>query len=658
LKKNIKEGRGKMCGFCGTIGGGPREERRKLVEKMNKVIAHRGPDEFGYYHDDFISLGHRRLSIIDLKTGTQPISNEQGNIWIVYNGEIYNFLELRQNLVNKHYFKTNTDTEVIVHLYEERGIDCFAKLDGMFSFALWDKKQRKLFLVRDNFGIKPLHYYYDGKRLVFCSEIKGILQDKKIKREVDFQALHYFLNVRYIPGERTLLKNIYRLPPAHYLLFQPGKMVIRKYWSLKIKKAGAKKESYYQEGIREHLRRAIKKQLISDVPVGVYLSGGMDSSSVVALMSSIVREPFKVFTLGFNEPTDEFEDARRIARQFNVSHYEKLLPLSPLKNFPEVIWYVEEPKVNILQGFLLAKFAKEKVKVILGGLGGDELFAGYEIYQYINPSLIFHKIVPEYFSKTIFQNISNFIFNFQNTTGTLRFDEYRKGLQMLLSVGNPLRYYLILRNCWDYDKKAYENIYSQDLLKENLQPTFLQFEKYFSNKSSPLEEVLWAEFNTKMVNDFLLLEDRVSMANGLEVRVPFLDRELVEFAFSIPTSLKIKNNCPKYIFRKTMKGILPSKTITKKKWGFTFNPYFQFKKDLKKTAEEVLTKKRIEKQGFFNYGYIKKIIEYPPHPKLRWHYFMLWKLVGFQYWYEMFIKGKSWQEVNEILEEEKVGSKK
>ncbi len=627
-----------MCGIAGVVGP---DASVALIERMTEALSHRGPDDIGYHQDGQVFLGQTRLKIIDLVTGDQPMSNEDGTVWVVFNGEIYNFRELRKELERAgHRFHSNSDTEALVHGYEEYGTDLFRRLDGIFAFALWDSTGQRLFLVRDNFGVKPLHYFFDGRNLRFGSEIKAVLRDPGVPRCVDFQALHYFLNLRYIPGERTLIEGVRRVPPAHYLLFEQGRVRLERYFELQTETDRRRDPRDYEEGIRHHLKEAVRKQMVSDVPLGVYLSGGLDSSSLVAFMSELSSKPVETFCLGFNEPTDKLDDARLIADHFSTQHHEMTLEAEPLKRFPEVIWHAEEPKENILQGYLLAQFARQRVKVALGGLGGDELFAGYTNNQFIYPSESFHRLIPRGLSRGLLLPLSRGVFRLQNATGMLRLDEYRRGLQMLMALGDPARYYLILRNTWDYDPGAFANLYGPVLRGRRLEPTQDRFDEYFeSGNRDVLENALLAEFHTKMVDDFLLNEDRTSMAHGLEVRVPFLDRDLVQFSLGIPVDQKIRGNQTKRIFRKAMAPILPAHAVNKKKWGFSFNPYHQFSKDLKFVAERILTRERVEARGWLNYSYLRRILDHPPHPRLRWHYFFVWLALGLEIWCRMFIDG-------------------
>ena len=627
-----------MCGICGIAGACANSN---VAEMMNRSLRHRGPDGSGLYQDEGVVLGHTRLSIIDLQTGDQPMTNEDRSIWVVFNGEIYNYRELRRDLAEcGHRFHSTSDTEVLVHLYEEHGDMFLSRLDGIFAFALWDTRRRRLLLARDYAGVKPLHYHFDGVTLRFGSEVKAILQDPAVLRNVDYQALHCMLNLRYIPGERTLFDGIKRLLPSHYLVFEDGRLRISRYFELKIDSSSRHSEADYMEGLRHHVREAVRKQMVSDVPLGVYLSGGLDSSSIVAFMSQLVDHPVQTFAMGFNEPTDELDDACCVAEHFDTNHHAISLNPDPLRDYPKAIWYAEEPKENVLQGYLLAQFARQHVKVVLSGLGGDELFMGYLTNQYIYATQSLHKLVPSIIHRHLFQPLSRGIFVLQNATDTLWLDLYRRGIQMLLALGDPEQYYLIVRNTWDYDSGAFAKLYGPLMRAQSLALVHTQFDELFAvDQRTVMDQVLWSEFQTKMINDFLVNEDRTSMAHGLEARVPFLDRDLVRFAFSIPVDLKIRGNETKYIFRKAMQGLLPEPTLRKKKWGFSFNPYYQFQKDLRPVAERILTQRRVEQQGLFNYNYIRKILDHPAHPSLRWHYFFLWNLVGFQIWYSMFIEG-------------------
>ena len=500
-----------------------------------------------------------------------------------------------------------------------------------------------------------MHYYFKDEILLFGSEQKSILIHPKFERKINYNSLHSHLNLRYTQRNETLFEGIKRLPPAHFLELENGEIKIHAYWELKPTINHKMIEKDGIEQLNFHLKQAISRQLMSEVPLGVYLSGGLDSSAIVQKMHELGVENINTFTMGFNEPTDEFPDAERVAKHFNTNHHTLSLSMNPMEQFPEVIWHAEEPKINLLQGFNMSKFVKKDITVVLGGLGGDELFGGYDIHKLLKPFNTANQFVPPFLQKLLRWK-SDFLFKIQNASGTLKFDEYRRGMQTLLSIGNIEKMYLIVRNEWDFDEGMFKNIYSKKFLIERestLEPAYKEFEQFFQKAKglSDLDSVLFTEFQTKMVNDYLLTEDRMSMANSVEERVPFLDKDLVEFGFSIPNHLKIRDGQTKYLFRKAMEGKLPKKIISKKKWGFTVNPYLQFKKDLGTVAEKILTKEFVEQQGIFNYEYIRKILDYPPHPKLRWHYNYLWVVMGIAIWEKMYIQTDNFKEKKVNLED-------
>jgi asparagine synthase (glutamine-hydrolysing) len=375
------------------------------------------------------------------------------------------------------------------------------------------------------------------------------------------------------------------------------------------------------------------------VPIGVYLSGGMDSGSIVAMMRQVGAEDVNTFTLGFNEPTDENSDARITADFYHTNHRELRLDLNPMRNMPQVIWHAEEPKINLLQGFAMSDFVSQHVKVALGGLGGDELFSGYDIHKFVLPFNGLHHLIPRGFESAVASKLSDLLYRLQSGLMPKKFDEYRRGLQMILATGNIKKFYLILRNVWDFDRAHLGKIYHPYFLQHDLSPVSHEFDPLFEKYAgmTALDQVYLAEFGSKMLNDYLLVEDRMSMSHSLEERVPFLDLDLVRFGLSIPAKMKMTGGQTKGLLRKAMAPHLPERILNKKKWGFTFNPYLQFQKDLKSTAERILTKDRIESDQIFNYDYIRSILDAPPHPRLRWHYNYIWVLTGFYIWKSMFL---------------------
>jgi asparagine synthase (glutamine-hydrolysing) len=634
-----------MCGIAGIYHFDTRPpDAIRTVQAMAAAIAHRGMDDRGLFENRHLVLAHQRLSIIDLETGHQPLSNEDGSVVVAYNGEIYNFQELRKDLKARgHVFSTSSDTEVLVHLYEDFSLEMFAKLNGIFAFALWDNREERLILARDQFGVKPLHICHDKGRILFASEIKAILADRQVSPKLNMQAFHYFMNLRYVPGRTTLFDGIERLLPGEYAVVDKNGLRRRFYWKMPSFGGARLTEAAAIDGIRHRLRAAVSRQLVADVPVGIYLSGGMDSSSILAMAhGDPARGSIDTYTLGFNEPSDEVEDAKRVADYFHAPHHALAVVPHPLQSLPQVVWYVEEPKINMLQGFLLAQYARRFIKVALGGLGGDELFAGYLAYQYMKPGELLNRWLPRSLTSGVLRPLSRHLLNCPKGPENLTLDEYRRGVHMLLSIGDKCRYYSIIRNVWDHDPRVWAQVYGPRVLEQDLALTQTVFEPYFADGDrSFVEQALVAEFQTKMVDDFLLNEDRVSMAHGLEVRVPFLDRDLVSFSVQLPVHMKMRGMKTKYIFKKAMAGLVPDFVLQKKKWGFAFNPYFQFQKDLKETAERVLTPERVKALGLFNDGFIRKVLRHRAHPRLRWHYFTLWMMVGFHIWHDMFIRNDS-----------------
>jgi asparagine synthase (glutamine-hydrolysing) len=632
-----------MCGFCGVVEN---NDNTSLVRRMCDLLAHRGPDHAAVYQSGDVCLGHRRLSIIDLTTGDQPIFNVDKTIGIVYNGEIYNYRELREKLIKRGAaFQTKSDTEVILKLYEIDGPDSFARLNGIFAFAILDERdgRSRLILARDHFGIKPLHYYAKDGLFIFSSEYKAMLLHEAVERRLNPQALHHQVNLRYNQTDETLIRNIFRLPPAHYMIVENAQIQkIEQYYKVIPNIDYKKSEADWLAEIPFYVQQAVKRQLVADVPIGVYLSGGMDSGSIVAMMRKAGAEDVNTFTLGFNEPTDEIDDAQITADYYNTNHRVLRLDLNPMRRMPAVIWHSEEPKINLLQGFAMSEFVSQYVKVALGGLGGDELFSGYDIHKLVLPFNRLHTAIPSAFEKSIAAKLSGLLYHAQTRLLPKKFDEYRRGLQMALATGNIKKFYLILRNVWDFDRAHLEKIYAPHFLQNELAPVSKEFDVLFEKYDGmrPLDQVYLAEFGSKMVNDYLLVEDRMSMSHSLEERVPFLDLDLVTFGFSIPAKMKMVGGQTKGLLRKAMVPYLPEQILNKKKWGFTFNPYLQFQKDLKSTADRILTRQRIESDNIFNYSYIRSILDAKPHPRLRWHYNFIWLLVGYYIWREIFIGAK------------------
>jgi len=622
--------------MCGIVGFN--FEDQSLARKMCDIIAHRGPDGEGYYTNKDITLGHRRLSIIDLQTGNQPIYNEDGSIVVVFNGEIYNYLELRQELELKgHHFSTVSDTETLVHAYEEYGYDCVKFFNGMFAFALYDSKEKILFIARDRCGIKPLHYTFlnDGTFL-FASEIKALLQYKRIKREMDSQALHYIINLRYIPGERTMFKGIKRLLPGRFLLVKDGRVTIKQYWEPTVCPSQYT-EDYYIKSLRSLLEQSVARHLISDVPVGVLLSGGIDSSSIVALASRMKDEPLKTFCMGFGHPDDELSDARLVADHFGTDHKELVVADRLLKDYPKMIWYADEPKRN-LYPYYISEMVGKHVKTVLGGLGSDELFGGYIFkYNFVHGIENIRKQTM-YETKQKIAQIADDLIAFQSRFGNITDDEHLDYLEMIKAINDDTSLYLITQTQDKVFNNEYlEKMYGHILLSSALEPIRNIYLPFFNKRHPFLDNLMLTDFREKMIDDFLLVDDRMNMANSLESRVPFLDKELVNFAFTIPTQYKIKDPNGKYILKMAMKDILPKEVLCKKKQGFASGTYDIYLHEGRELMQQMLPEGNLVRYGYINADYVNRVLGEVPNPKLNLHYGVLWNLLTCEIWHRMYI---------------------
>ncbi|MFH1307815.1 MAG: asparagine synthase (glutamine-hydrolyzing) [archaeon] len=627
--------------MCGIIGFNWQD--KPLLRKALKKIYHRGPDDSGTYEDKYISLGHRRLSIMDLsKAGKQPMSNEDETLWIVFNGEIYNFQELKAELKNKHTFKSNSDTEILLHLYEEYGFEMLSKLQGMFAFAIYDSKKKELFIARDRVGIKPLYYYKEGKKFIFASEIKAILQEKSIKREVNSDALSSFLTFRANTLENSMFKGIKKLMPSHFLIYnlKANKFKISKYWILNFsnKKINPEKELIIL------LNDAVKSRLMSDVPYGSYLSGGVDSGTLVSLMGRFSSQPIKTFSVGFEqEQHSEAEEARFIAENLETDHHELLIKEDSVKNLPSIIYHADEPVSDptSIPLYLLSKYTKKYCTVILTGEGSDELFAGYPQYKFmkIHHSLI--RKIPNPLRAALpvlVKSSPNFIidkvFKFSSALGD-------KGIQRFSNFVNSDNYSSqYLNQISIFNEEEQSELLNQ---KINLYEKYRQI--YFKNITSDklLTACQYFDFSEPLVDDLLMKVDKNTMAFAIEGRVPFLDYRIVELAAKIPSSLKLRGfTKDKFILRKSVKGLIPEQTRNRPKKHFFVPIDSWFKHELSTLRSELLSKQYINKQKIFNYNYIEKVNKNFSKSRL-FYSRQLWSLIVFQIWYKQFIENEKIQ---------------
>jgi asparagine synthase (glutamine-hydrolysing) len=508
-----------MCGIAGIYG----VSDKTLVKRMCDKIIHRGPDEVGYYIDGNVSLGMRRLSIIDLSTGSQPIFNEDGSIVVVFNGEIYNFKELREDLEQKgHHFSTNSDTEVIVHAYEEYGYECLKRFNGMFAIALWDTNRKELFLARDRIGIKPLYYTMIDESVVFASEIKSILEYDEIKREVDEEALAEYFILRYVPAPLTILKGIRKLEPGSYMVVNGNGVKRKKYWSLDACKSIHKNEAYFKENILKTLKDSVKRRLIADVPLGVFLSGGVDSSTITAIASDFSFEPVKTFSVGFyGSEYDETPYARDVAEYFGTDHTEEWVDIENVDLLPKLIYHTDEPLADpaILPTYLISKVARKRVKVILSGEGGDEAFAGYDRYSSELKAYRALKYFPNLLKKLVFKLGEGV------NEGALK--KYLLYLGSRTTQENSYFYRLKLRDSGHLNA---------DILRTGNEGNNAL--SLFHSDGDYLNCMLRFDINYWLPDDLLMKVDKMTMANSLEARVPFLDHNLLQLAYGAPSNMK------------------------------------------------------------------------------------------------------------------------
>lgn len=631
-----------MCGICGVynyLSKAPVEQ--SVLKRMNEALYARGPDDEGYFVEGYIGLANKRLSIIDVEGGRQPIFNEDGKICIVYNGEVYNYLELRKELEEEgHMFKTKTDTEVIVHLYEEYGEDCVKFLQGMFAFAIWDSKEDKLLLARDRFGIKPLAYSDVAGRLIFASETKAIVQDDSIKKDIDFEAVHYYLTYLSVPSPLTIYKGIKKLPPASILICQNGKIIEKRYWSIEPKRLKFNTFEEYGDMFYKLLKDSVKMQLMSDVPLGAFLSGGVDSSSVVGLMSQLSSQPVKTFSMGFEEKEyDELKYARFIAKRFNTEHYELVMTPKDIGRMENLIWNLDEPHgdSSALASYLVSKLAAPHVKVVLTGVGGDELFAGYHAYVADKLS-IYHSILPKMLTQKAIPNlISHIKLDTQKPSNMRRILRFLKFAH--LSFGERHTKWMTLLG-FDDDEKV--ELYS-DFLRSRTEglDSFVVTSEYFDRGEilglDYLNTAMFVDLNTYLNNDVLQQVDRMTMANSLEARVPFLDHKLVEFAFAIPSNLKLRGLTLKHFVRKSMKGLLTDEIVYREKHGFGVPIREWFKSDfIRQNTNEFLNDSSIKRRGFFKAEYVRRLINEHAHSEVD-NSHKLWLIMILEIWCRRFL---------------------
>ena len=596
-----------MCGIHGFIhlDGSPAD--RSLLPQMGLVTTHRGPDDEGVYSEGPCAIGMRRLSIIDLSGGHQPISSQDGRIWLVCNGEIYNFRELRDELEKRgHRFKTHSDSEVVLYAYVEYGDDFVARLNGMFGFALWDGVRQKLLIGRDRLGIKPIYIANDGKRLAFASEAKALLELPGMERGLDLGAVASYLQLGYVPSPQSIFRGISKLPPATVLCVQQGRVTQRRYWNVPQEPDHTLTEADWGERVREHMERSVRMQMVSDVPLGAFLSGGVDSSAVVGFMAHASTDRIKTYAIGFEgSGADAFYNelpyARRVSELFGTDHQEIVVKPDVASLLPRLLWHMDEPisDTAFITTFLVSEFARRDVKVILSGVGGDELFGGYRRYLGNHYQAQFEKL-PQWMraaATALGKKLPS-----DRHSSLLNYLRLAKGFLAHSTQSFEARYGSYLQ--------VFSPDAATDLLKVSIDNRYDAIEQAFhgAKDGDALNRMMAVDAETQLPDDLLLLTDKMSMATSLECRVPLLDHELVELAARIPESIKIRGGHLKHVMKQALSKMLPPDILDRKKRGFGTPMGAWLKNDLKPLLVGILNERTVNNRGLFNYDVVRQLV--------------------------------------------------
>jgi asparagine synthase (glutamine-hydrolysing) len=581
-----------MCGISGLVYTDPeRPVEHAVLERMNAAIRHRGPDSDGFYFRPGVGLAMRRLAIVDLQTGDQPLSNEDGSVWIVFNGEIYNYPQLRPELEKRgHVFRTHSDTEAIVHLYEEHGVECVRHLRGMFAFAIWDEKRRRLFIARDRVGKKPLYYAEHDGALLFGSELKCLLQYPGFPREADLAAIHHYLTLQYVPDPLSALRHARKLPPAHRLIWEAGRTTIERYWELSYEPKWTTPEPELREQVRAKITEAVRIRLMSDVPLGAHLSGGIDSAVIVGLMAGMSARPVKTFSIGFQEAAfNELGHARTVAEKFGTEHHEFVVEPAALEVLPQLVEHFDEPFADAaaIPTWYLAQMTRAHVTVALNGDGGDEAFGGYQRY-YADPLADLYRLLPQALRHGVIDRL-------------LRALPVQSGKPVESSIATALRHLTraadlpvgasIVR--WgsfftEAEKRALYADEMQRSLQASASHALLEESFRTALARSRLDRTLSTDLQNYLPGALLPKVDRMTMAHSLEARSPFLDHEVLELAARLPTSLKVRGTTTKRILRELFAELLPPKITRRGKMGFSVPLGLWFRGPLAAAVQDIL----------------------------------------------------------------------
>jgi len=636
-----------MCGIAGYIG----IEEEGLLEEMTAALAHRGPDGFGFFKEGDVGIGHRRLSIIDVKGGKQPIFNEDNSLVLVCNGEIYNYQELREPLLSKgHHFRSQSDSEVILHLYEDMGPKCLHQLQGMFAIAIFDKSSKTLFLARDRFGIKPLYYVHLSNQFLFASESKSILRYKGFDTSLNPLALSDYLALRYVPGPGSMFREIHKFPAAHYGVFKDRDFRLHRYWEPELYD-GPFRETHdeYLEGFAERFQRSIQRRLLSEVPLGAYLSGGIDSNTIVASMANILSEPIRTFSVGFDFDHDELTQAAECAKLLGCEHTEIACRVSDVSLLPEIIYHLDEPigDAIVIPMYQLAREAKKQVTVILSGEGADETLGGYLFHRALLYGHYLEQGVPlpirRHLLAPLLKRTPDWVLNLAFQYPASLGDRGKLKVLDFLELLGPDQLAPAYRHLISlFDERDTKNIFTKDF-EESLKGEHVhEFGSATKESQAPyLNKILDLQFTHWLPDDILMKQDKLSMAHGIEARVPFLDHELVEYVLQVPPSLKIRVNQSKYLLRKFARRLLPKAVVCRKKMPFYVpvekyitDPYFQ---DL---VDDTLSERAVRARNIFRPSAIASLLHRLQNGEFI-YVKQVFSLVALELWFRMAVDRRS-----------------
>jgi asparagine synthase (glutamine-hydrolysing) len=603
-----------MCGICGVVG----QADEQLIKNMLARIAHRGPDDEGVYVADSstarVGLGHRRLAIIDLSPGGhEPMPDASKQLWLTYNGEIYNFKTLRAELeALGHGFRSESDAEVVLYAYRQWGYDCLAHMNGMFAFALWDARDESLFVARDRLGIKPLYYADTPAGFAFASEIKALFAIPGVERAVDLAALDQFMTFLWTPDPKTAFRNVYKLPPAHYLVYRDGRATVHEYWDIAFDEDNSLSEAEWVERLREQVERSVRAQMIADVPLGAFLSGGLDSSTLIALMTGAATQQVTTYTFGFKQEDlrydileDDVKYARVVGRKFQTDYHEEFLEPQVMELLPKLVYHMDEPVADpaIITSYLICRAARQRLTVLLSGMGGDEVFAGYPRHAAVKIAEAYN-LIPSFLSRPVVAALpgakpGRFTALFRNT----------KKLARSAALPERERYLGFGTYFTEAEKRE---LYAGEMREaaRDFHP-YAQHQHYFDRvrDANFINQMLYIDLKTFLPCLNLTYTDKTSMAASMEVRVPLLDHELIEMAARIPARLKLKSLTGKYILKRAAEHWLPREIVYRKKAGFSAPVRAWLVRDLRDSVEDLLSESNIKRRGYFDYGMVRRLID-------------------------------------------------